>query len=348
MKKLLLCLGAAFALTNTTNAQDVHFSQYFTSPMTLNPGLTGLTRSDFRLAGNYRQQWNSINGTPYTTATASYDMACLRGQFRNGDYLGFGVMAMYDKAGTAALQNITFGLSGAYHKAFGVDKQHTISLGVQATLVQKSIDRAKLVFGDDWDARDQSFKINQSADHSKLTNNDLTYPDFALGLIYSGRLSEHATIFGGASMYHLTRPVESFMGGKQKLYRRTAMYLGTQLDMNDRSVFYGSAIAQFQGPNSTIMAGGAFGIVMNPGYDKEYSRASILYLGSWYRLNDAVIPYIGFEWSKMQLGVSYDVNMSKLQPATNGNGALELSLIFNGTINRADPVMRYATGCPKF
>ena len=345
MKKLLFCLGAFLALSNTSDAQDVHFSQYFTSPMTLNPGLTGLTQSDYRLAANYRNQWSSVNNTPYTTGTISYDMASLRGQFANGDYLGFGVLALYDRAGTAALQNITIGLSGAYHKAFGVDKQHTISFGLQATLVQKGLQQQNLRFEDEYDPRDQTFKVGTTAD--KL-GNDLTYPDFAAGLIYSGRVSEHATVFGGASLYHITRPVETFLGGNHKLYQRFAAYGGTQFDMNDRTVLYASTLFQVQGPNTSVMAGGAVGFIMNPGYDKEFSKASIFYLGSWYRYGDAIIPYVGFEWSKAQLGFSYDANLSGFSPATNGNGAMEISLIFNGAINKADPAQRFVTGCPKF
>lgn len=345
MKKILFCLGAFLALTNTSEAQDVHFSQYFTSPMTLNPGLTGLTQSDFRLAVNYRNQWSAVNNAPYTTATLSYDMASLRGQFANGDYLGFGVLALYDKAGTGNLQNVTLGLSAAYHKAFGVDKQHTLSFGLQGTLVQKGLQQDKLDFEDEYDPRNQTFSVPTS---DIISNQDLTYPDFALGLIYSGKISEHATLFGGASMYHITRPVETFLGGKHKLYTRTAAYGGAQLDMNERSVFYGSALLQWQGPSTSIMAGGAIGFVLNPGYDKEFTKASIFYLGSWYRYGDAIIPYVGFEWSKAQLGVSYDANLSGFTAATNGNGALEISLIFNGAINRADPAQRFVTGCPKF
>jgi type IX secretion system PorP/SprF family membrane protein len=345
MKKVLFCLGAFLALTNTSEAQDVHFSQYFTSPMTLNPALTGLTQSDYRMAANYRTQWGSVNNAPYTTATVSYDMASMRGQFANGDYLGFGVIGLFDRAGTGNLQNVTIGLSGAYHKAFGVDKQHTISFGLQGTLVQKSIQQEKLYFEDMYNMGTQSFSNTTS---ELLTNKDLTYPDFALGLIYSGQISEHATLFGGASVYHLTRPVESFKGGNLKLYRRLAAYAGTQFDMNDHTVMYASTLLQVQGPNTSIMAGGAVGFVLNPGYDKEYSKASIFYLGSWYRYGDAVIPYIGFEWSKAQLGLSYDANLSRFTPATNGNGGLEISLIFNGAINKADPTQRFITACPKF
>jgi type IX secretion system PorP/SprF family membrane protein len=338
-------MGALMALSGAANAQDVHFTQYFTSPMTLNPGLTGLTQSDYRLAANYRSQWGSVNNQPYTTGTISFDMASMRGQFENGDYLGFGALAVYDKSGSGSLQNISIGLSAAYHKAFGVDKQHSISLGIQGTLVQKSIDQAKLVFGNEIDPRTGE-KVQPSGEN--FDNKDLTYPDFAVGLLYSGRISEHASLFGGISAYHLTRPVESFLGSDYKIHSRIAAYIGTQIDLNERTVLYASALYQKQGTNSEVVAGGAFGFVLNPGYDKEYQKASIFYLGSWYRYGDAILPYIGFEWAKMWIGLSYDANLSGFTPATNGNGAMEISLIFNGAINKMEPAQRFNTACPKF
>lgn len=345
MKRILLCLGAFMALSEATNAQDVHFTQYFTSPMTLNPGLTGLTQSDYRLAANYRTQWGSVNNTPYTTGTVSYDMASLRGQFENGDYLGFGVLGLYDRAGTGLLTNITIGLSAAYHKAFGVDKQHTVSFGIQGSLVQKSIDQSKLTTEDMYDVGRGTFSLTS---RDNIVNKDLTYPDFAAGLLYSGRISEHAMLFGGASIYHLTQPNESFLGDDHKIHRRIAAYAGSQMDLNERTVLYISALFQSQGPNTEVVGGGAVGFVLNPGYDKEFQKASIFYLGSWYRYGDAILPYIGFEWSKAQLGLSYDANLSGFTPATNGNGALEISLIFNGSVNRAEPSQRFITACPKF
>lgn len=345
MKKVLFCLSALIAITETSFAQDVHFSQYFTSPMTLNPGLTGLTQQDFRLAANYRSQWSTINNKPYTTGTLSYDMASMRGKFENGDYLGFGALFLYDNAGTGNLQNITVGISAAYHKAFGVDKQHTLSFGVQGTLVQKTIEQTKLIFEDQIDPNTGTVIPNTK---ENFPNKDLTYPDFAAGLIYSGRLTEHASLFGGVSIYHITQPVETFLNSDHKIHSRYAAYVGSQMDLNDKTVLYASALFQQQASNTEAVLGGAVGFVMNPGYDKEYQKASIFYLGGWYRYGDAVIPYLGFEWSKMQIGFTYDANLSNFMPATNGNGAYEISLIFNGSVNKQESAPRYNFSCPKF
>ena len=145
MKKLLLAFATVLSLQAA--AQDVHFTQYFTSPLTLNPANTGLVNCDWRVSGNYRSQWGSVNSTPYVTGTISYDMALLKGKL-NGDALGFGVLGLYDKSGTGALQNITAGLSLAYHKRLSQneEKPQNLSIGVQGFFVQKSIDFNKLKF----------------------------------------------------------------------------------------------------------------------------------------------------------------------------------------------------------
>src|SRR5829696_5002941 len=87
---LISALGAA--------AQDPNFSQFFASPLTLNPALTGKFDGQYRVAGNYRNQWPTINNA-YTTATVSFDASILRSSIPEYDQFGFGIMAFSDKSG---------------------------------------------------------------------------------------------------------------------------------------------------------------------------------------------------------------------------------------------------------
>lgn len=345
MKKILLGVGAAMIFTTSAMAQDAHFTQYFASPLTLNPALTGLTQCDARLAANFRSQWGSVSSTPYTTATLSYDMATMKGLLGNGDALGVGLLGLYDKSGSGALQNVTVGLSLAYHKALGYEKQHTLSLGVQGALVQKSINVNNLTFEDQYDPGSGQ---TISPTGETIGNADLNYPDFNAGLMYSGRVSEHATAYVGFSYYHLTTPTETFLNDSHEISSRYTAYLGGSFDLNENLVLYASGLYQNQASASEAMAGAAVGFVLNPGYDKEFSKSTIFYVGGWYRYGDAIAPYVGFEWSKMKLGISYDVNLSSFAPATNGNGGYEISLIYNGCFNKrvANPTYNFA--CPKF
>lgn len=351
MKKKILGLGVAMLLVQAVVAQDAHFTQYFASPLTLNPALTGLTQCDLRVAANYRNQWSSVSSNPYTTATLSFDIATMKDRLNNGDALGFGVLVLYDKSGIGALTNTSAGLSVAYHKALGYEKQHTLSFGLQGFLVQKNIDFTKLDFEDEFN---KNTGIVEYQTGEPIGNQDLTYPDFNLGLMYTGRVSQFATAYAGFSYYHLTQPEETFLtnsgarGADLKINSRFTGYLGGSFSLNDNTVLYASGLYQQQAKASETVLGAAVGFVLNPGYDQDYAKSTILYLGSWWRYGDAIAPYVGFEWSKMQIGISYDVNVSSFTPATNGNGAYELSLIYNGCINKRERGPRYNFACPKF
>ncbi len=344
MKKSLLGLSAAFLLASTAIAQDVHFTQYFTSPLTLNPALTGLVPDDLRFSANYRTQWASVSANPYVTGTISYDMAILKGKLAEGDAMGVGVMVLYDKSGTGGLQNTTAALSLAYHKGFGRDKQQHLSIGAQAYLVQKHLDFAKLTFEDQFGASTGGVMYPTSEVFNK---GDVTYPDFNAGLMYTGQVSDHATAYAGLSYYHMTEPVESFLSGTHQIHARTTGFLGGSFDLNEYTVLYASALYQAQAAATEILGGAAVGFIMNPGHDLEYQRNTVLYLGAWYRNNDALAPYIAIEWSKMRIGVSYDVNVSTFTPATRGLGAYEISMLYFGRINKHERAPNYNWSCPK-
>src|SRR5690606_23429077 len=118
MKKYLFSLGIVGCMSGAALAQDIHLSQYYASPLTLNPAQTGLTPRDYRVGLNYRTQNYSFSNYPYVTGVLSYDMPILKGKLPEGDALGIGAVVFYDKAGTGSLQNVTGGLSVAYHKSF--------------------------------------------------------------------------------------------------------------------------------------------------------------------------------------------------------------------------------------
>ena len=344
MKKLILGVGAAMLFAGSVYGQDVHFTQYFTSPLTLNPAMTGLVAEDIRLAADYRTQWSSVSPNPYVTGTISYDMAILKGKLPEGDAMGIGLMGLYDKSGSGGLTNTTVGLSLAYHKAFGYDKQQHISFGLQLNIVEKSLDFAKLTF-EDMNVPGSGL-IGPTAEH--FTTNQLTYPDYNGGIMYSGKVADHVTAYMGYSYYHFTQPVETFLSNENhQIHARQTGYLGASFDMNPNTVLYTSALIQNQAAATEVLIGAAVGFILNPGHDPEFQKNTIFYLGGWYRYGDAVAPYVGIEWSKMRIGFSYDVNVSSFTPATSGVGAYEISLIYFGRINKHERNPGYSWSCPK-
>jgi Type IX secretion system membrane protein PorP/SprF len=115
MKKFISTLTVCVMLASVCKAQDPNFSQFFSSPLTLNPALTGKFDGAFRLAGNFRNQWPTINNA-YVTRTASIDFGILKNRLSDIDQLGVGILGVTDRAGDGVLVTNYAGLSLAYHK----------------------------------------------------------------------------------------------------------------------------------------------------------------------------------------------------------------------------------------
>jgi len=121
MKTLTCILGMMFVLHAVQlHAQDLHFSQFFNSPLTTNPANTGfIPDADYRLGASYRNQWSSIMAVPYKTVTAFADAQVFRDRLDNG-WLGLGGVILNDKAGSGSLQSTKVYGSVAYHQMLGL------------------------------------------------------------------------------------------------------------------------------------------------------------------------------------------------------------------------------------
>jgi type IX secretion system PorP/SprF family membrane protein len=122
-------------------SQDIHFSQFFETPLLRNPALAGIFGGDLRIQGVYRNQWNSVT-VPYQTGSlnAEYKLPVGRGD----DFLSIGGQILYDKAGTVALTATHILPVINYHKALSAEKNSYLSLGFMGGLVQRKLDRSKI------------------------------------------------------------------------------------------------------------------------------------------------------------------------------------------------------------
>ena len=113
--KFILIIFLAFSHL-AVKAQDPHFSQYFASPLTLNPAMTGYFDGDHRASANFRQQWWSL-GSPFVTSTLSFDSKIMQLKLPEKDIFGAGIMALFDQSLGGSFNSINIAASGSYHKA---------------------------------------------------------------------------------------------------------------------------------------------------------------------------------------------------------------------------------------
>jgi type IX secretion system PorP/SprF family membrane protein len=337
MKKLLSILTVSVLLTTTSNAQDPNFSQFFASPLTLNPALTGKFDGVMRFAANYRNQWPSINNA-YTTMTASLDMGIMKNRIPEYDQFGIGIMAYSDKAGNGALNSNYLGLSVAYHKALDENGYHQLGAGFQGTYMNKRLNTEKLTFQDQLTPMGFTDVTRESFSSQQV---NLHYFDLNAGIIYNGSTNGYNNFYLGASMYHINRPKETFQKGDFLLNSRVTIQGGAKIPVGTYNSLHVAANHSIQAKARNTMLGGAF--CLNVNNDEE--NPTNFYIGSWYRFQDALIPYVGLEFGEWHFGASYDVNTSALKAASNSRGGVEVSLIY--VKKYTDPNMK-KLNCPKF
>jgi len=338
MKKILPFLVLTILPHCILNAQDAHFTQYMTSPLWVNPAMTGLVHGDVRGSANYRSQWASVSPAPYSTLNFSYDMGVMKHKLPAGDAIGIGFMGLYDRSGSGGLTNSAGGLSLAYHKVMGKKKRQHLSVGIEALLVTKIVDYRKLAFEDMFDPGTGTLVYPTTL--VPMTE-VVRYVDYNAGIMYSGRISDRSSVYAGYSVYHIMRPVETFLGNdRATIHPRHIIQLGWNHDLSKNITLYTSGLYQRQSGAEEIVLGTTAGFVLNPS-DKKSTMT--LYAGGWYRYLDAICPTVGLEWYKVRLGLSYDMNISSFTPATRTVGAFEISLTYNGTLKGGHP----AWNCPK-
>jgi len=317
---LFACLAA--------RGQDIHFSQYFASPVTLNPALIAGFNGKFRVAANYRNQWyflkSQLNGSRsgYQTYSGSFDIRLLENKLRY-DQFGVGVMIFNDNAGDGgSLSNLTAMAGAAYHKVLDEASRYSLALGVLAGITQRRIDFSELLFESQFD-QNNGF-IPSLPNGEPVKRSSFIYPDFTVGLLFRGRFTNSVSGYLGGSMFHLHKPKEYFLaqGTDNRLNPRFVAHGGMEMGIGEYLIFTPGFLYQIQNTASEATAGFALGY--------KFDKLNRLYAGMWYRIfdNDAVIAMLAYEWDGLRVGMSYDINLSDLKLASNNQGAIEASVIY--------------------
>jgi type IX secretion system PorP/SprF family membrane protein len=310
---LLVVSAAKFAL-----AQDPHFSQIQYNPLYLNPALAGVTEygKANRLAGLYRDQWRTLP-VPYSTTTASYDRVLKK--FPKGWLLGGGVSFLYDKAGDGNLSIFNPNLTMNFGKYFNSDKQ-LLTLGITAGITVKSLDALGLQFDNQYNG--SSFDPNLPNGET-FSNNNVSYPNFTLGLNFRTKIKEKSTLDIGGSTSNLHQPNQNFLYfTSSKLPARHSAYAKAKVAIKDNWNVQPGVFFQNQKKANQVLVNAIAEVRFSE--KKDFGVG----FGAGYRAigNDAAIAYLSFLYKTLRIGAAYDFNVSGIRKATKSQGAFELAL----------------------
>ncbi len=333
-------------------AQDPHFSQYYNTPMHLNPALTGVFNGKYRFGVGYREQWTALLGpNSFKTMLASFDV---KYRFGKTDFFAFGVNMLRDEVGDGRLSHTIGNLNMSYMmqvsgSKYSSTKQFLVA-GLQAGMGQNTLNWSRLWFGRQFDV--QNLEINDITtsgesigDGSDLNSN--LFLDLGLGLMWYVVLDEHNSVYGGLSLNHLNNPNISLLGGtSDPLYRKMTIHGGGELSLSPEWSILPSIALMFQGPSFQANFGSNFR------YTKKDWKEVALRVGSYLRVaktidgyhTDAIIMSTMLEFGRFVLGLSYDVTSSDLSRVNSRRGAFETTLLYVAPMGER----RQQIICPNF
>ena len=313
-----------FALTS--KAQDPVFSQFYLSPLQLNPGLAGLTE-DPRFTANYRNQFPGFNNA-YKTYALSYDQFFPRRQF------GLGAWLLSDDAGDGILRTIK--AAGIFSYRLRLNDNFYAKMGAEVGIVQSTLHWDQLLFGDqidDYLGTVSPGGIPFPTEETAPAKNSTVYPDLGIGgVLYGG------TFYGGLSIRHLNTPSPDFLGENSGLTpgipMRWTIHAGAAWPILRKmfSKYYKLQLA----PSFIFVTQGPFN-QFNGGFTLD---GGLFSFGLLYRISsgqsEAIIGSIGLRTNNLRLGYSYDATISGFE---GGGGTHEIGLVF--ILDDGDTESRY-------
>ncbi len=308
-----------------SNAQDLHFSQYFNSPLLINPANAGFVPDrDWRVGINYRNQWASVTDNPYKTMALWGDIQLFNNSIENG-WVGLGGSLLKDVAGSGSLSSTKGFASVAYHQLLGL--KSLLSAGFNIGFANKSIDISKLTFGNQWNGKFFDAAIPSG---EAFAFNSITYFDLQAGLNYAIFPTDNAYLNAGFSVMHLNRPKESFFNNQDidvRIEPRFTAFVNGSFKLNDQWIVNPNVYVSKMGNSYETVAG------LNARYNLSGDGNLQLIGGLYTRLSDAFIPMVGVEWNDLAVTVSYDATVSSLGTFNQTRGAYELSIVKSGILS---------------
>jgi type IX secretion system PorP/SprF family membrane protein len=326
---------AMMALVFSLQAQDLHFTQFYASPLQLNPAMTGGFLGSVRIGGIYRDQWNYLaNVRGYRTPDIYVDAPVITG-FRKQDWVGVGANIIQDQAGTAGLTRSAMGLNLAYH--LGLGNKSVLAIGAGVSQNSRGIkNRNELLF------EDQIVSGSASTDLTGLSDKNISYLDAAAGVNFTTQLNSKMGLKLGTSVSHLLNPEYNLKTTSvaklpilMAVHGQFDMTMTPQLSLHPQFLFQTIA-----GSNEMVLQGIA-------GYKLKPDAPMMLRAGLGYRLRDALQVLMGVDMGPLRAGLAYDVNVSSFTSASGGHGAFELQASYIITIGKTIKVKPVIL-CPRF
>jgi type IX secretion system PorP/SprF family membrane protein len=305
-------------LSSVYKAQDVHLSQFYTNAANLNPALVGHYKGAYQFTGNYRNQWHEI-GKPLNT----FFLAADKKMFLFRDEIDVGILLCEDKFQGFNQKVNKILIHGAYKKNIS---GHIVSGGIQLGGIFRSTDLTMQTFPNQWVYETGEFSQDVNSGELNLAESQGFF-DATIGVAWS-KIFPKWTPTVGFSLSHFNRPKDTYFNVfTERLRSRKS--ISAKVSYHWKNDIYIEPQLLYMWTTKAEDLLGGFLVRKNfPAKKVNEVNLGLLFRTGFNRNRDAIIPTIGFGFDKVDVGISYDINISTLSRLNSRKSTFELSLIY--------------------
>lgn len=320
---------------NTLSGQDLHYSQFYNSPLNVNPAYTGIFKGDKRVTLSLRDQARGVP-VPWFTFSAAFDMKFYPKDSEDYFWAG-GLNYNYDQQGDGRLNLNNLNLSGSYSRI--LNENNIVTLGGLVGFASRGFNTDDLT----WDMQWVGDRVDLTLGSGENFNNQrVSFLETALGINYRYQTSSRTNIDAGVALFHLVEPDAGFYNNSDvKLPRRLDLnvvgnfFLVERLDLQVHALYQGQSVY-----NETI-----FGALAKIYVNNKRGKETELHLGLSYRTSEYLVPTIALRYKEYYIGASYDIDLSEFNDDHNGLGGPEVH--FRYLMTSVKPLKNFKV-CPIF
>ncbi len=315
-------------------SQDIHYSQFYNSPQTANPALTGIFNGDIRYLANVRDQWR-WNPVPWSTLGLAYNQKIYPKKSAT-HFFAAGGNFYHDRQGDSHLNLSTINASGSYNRI--LNEKNILSGGLMLGFSTRGFNPKELTWDKQWDG--ETFDSNAGSGESFDTKR-IYFLETGLGINFRHQRSKRTKIDLGASVFHLLQPNAGYYNKElQNLPMNINLTAIASLFVVDALDIQIHGLQQLQGKYRETVIGALGKIYINKHRGKELQ----LHVGMGYRTSGSYIPTIAVKYNQYYASMNIDADNTDFNNFENSKrGAIEFH--FRYTITHVKPLKAFKV-CP--
>jgi type IX secretion system PorP/SprF family membrane protein len=329
LKKIIYSIAILIGISFTSShAQDLHYSQFYNSPLNINPALTGVFNGDHRFQVSVRDQWRFVP-VPWFTFSGSYDRK-IYPKVSQKHFWGIGANVNHDRQGDSKLNLTSINVSGSYN--YILNKNNILTGGLLVGFASRGFNTDDLTWDKQWDGL--AFNPNLGSGE----NFDLqrfSFIETGAGVNYRYQKTERTKLDLGVGVYHILEPKTNFYDNDSQNLPRHFTFNGVaSIKIIDALDIQLHGLHQIQDQYNETVFGGLGKIYINSKRGKELE----LHLGVGYRTAKSLIPTLAIAYQKIYYAsLSYDSDTNDFNDITKSSkGGPELH--FNYIITNVKPL----------